>query len=102
MIDLQVMRAMRVEHEKIAHDLTEAEKSKLPSKDFAVKAGKSNTGEEAYPIPDRQHATSALGFAKMHGDSADLAAVREKIKAKFPDMLSKKAFDEALSSLGKA
>ena len=37
------------------------------------------------------HASSALGFAKMHGDSADLAAVRAKIKAKYPDMLSKKA-----------
>jgi hypothetical protein len=67
--------------------LTPAARADLPGKDFAVKAKKSNTGKEAYPIPDRQHASSALGFAKMHGDSADLAAVRAKIKAKFPDML---------------
>jgi hypothetical protein len=74
---------------KTAEDLTAKSRADLPKKDFAVSAKKSNTGEKAYPIPDRRHAASALGFAKMHGDSADLAAVRAKIKAKFPDMLSK-------------
>lgn len=78
---------MRDEYTKIARELTEEARADLPGKDFAVKAKKSNTGEEAYPIPDRQHASSALGFAKMHGDSADLAAVRAKIKSKYPDML---------------
>ena len=73
--------------DKTAADLTPAARAKLPGSDFAVKAKKSNTGQEAYPIPDRQHARSALGFAKMHGDSADLAAVRKKIQAKYPDML---------------
>jgi len=72
---------------KAAADLTPAARAKLPAKDFAVKPSRSNTGEEAYPIPDRAHARSALGFAKMHGDSADLAAVRKKIQAKYPDML---------------
>lgn len=72
---------------KTAADLTPEARAKLPAKDFAVKAKKSNTGHEAYPIPDRQHARSALGFAKMHGDEADLAAVRKKIEAKYPDML---------------
>ena len=72
---------------KAAADLTPAARAKLPGSDFAVKAKKSNTGQEAYPIPDRQHARSALGFAKMHGDNADLAAVRKKIQAKYPDML---------------
>ena len=73
--------------EKKAAPMTTEQRADVPGKDFAVKAKKSNTGKEAYPIPDRQHATSALGFAKMHGDAADLAAVRAKIKAKFPDML---------------
>jgi hypothetical protein len=72
---------------KQGSELTESARDKLPGKDFAVKAKKSNTGDEAYPIPDRQHASSALGFAKMHGDSSDLAAVRAKIKQKYPDML---------------
>jgi hypothetical protein len=72
---------------KSAAPLTAEQRSDLPKKDFAVKPKKSNTGKEAYPIPDRQHAQSALGFAKMHGDAADLASVRAKIKAKYPDML---------------
>jgi len=76
---------------KVAADLTPAARADLPKKDFAVSAGKSNTGERAYPIPDRQHAKSALGFAKMHGDSADLERVRAKVRAKFPDMLKKEA-----------
>lgn len=75
---------------KLAADLTQDQRSGLPKKDFAVSAKKSNTGKEAYPIPDRQHARSALGFAKMHGDSADLEAVRAKIRAKYPDMLKEK------------
>jgi hypothetical protein len=72
---------------KLAAELTPESREKLPGKDFAVSAKKSNTGKEAYPIEDRQHAASALGFAKMHHDKSDLAAVRAKIKAKFPDML---------------
>lgn len=72
---------------KTSSELTEAARAHLSKKTFAVPPSKSNTGEEAYPIPDRQHARSALGFAKMHGDSADLAAVRKKVEAKYPDML---------------
>jgi hypothetical protein len=72
---------------KIAAELTPESRAKLPKKDFAVSAKKSNTGDKAYPIPDEAHARSALGFAKMHGDAADLASVRAKIKAKYPDML---------------
>ena len=68
-------------------DLSPEARSNLPKKDFAVSAKKSNTGKEAYPVEDRQHARSALGFAKMHHDQGDLAAVRAKIKAKYPDML---------------
>jgi hypothetical protein len=72
---------------KLAAPLTAAQRADLPGKDFAVKAKKSNTGKEAYPIPDRRHASIALGLAKMHGDSADLSSVRAKVKAKYPDML---------------
>jgi hypothetical protein len=76
---------------KVAGELSAGARADLPKKDFAVSAGKSNTGERAYPIPDRRHASSALGFAKMHGDSADLERVRAKVRAKFPDMLKKEA-----------
>ena len=84
---------------KHAADLTPAARAKLPGSDFAVKAKKSNTGHEAYPIEDRAHARSALGFAKMHGDAADLAAVRRKIEAKYPDMLKKSA-EEIIKEAG--
>jgi alkylhydroperoxidase/carboxymuconolactone decarboxylase family protein YurZ len=67
--------------------ITPEARSNLPKKDFAVSPKKSNTGKEAYPIPDRRHAGIALGFSKMHGDTADYEAVRAKVKAKYPDML---------------
>lgn len=87
--------AMLDDLEKSAAELTQAAREDLPKKDFAVPASRSNTGEKAYPIPDEQHARSALGFAKMHGDSADYARVRAKVEKKYPDLL-KKAFDAAL------
>lgn len=72
-------------------ELTPEARSKLPKKDFAVSASKSNTGEKAYPIPDEQHARSALGFARMHGDAADYARVRAKVEKKYPGLIQKKA-----------
>jgi len=79
--------------DKVAADLSQAARADLPKKDFAVPASKSNTGERAYPIPDRQHARSALGFAKLHGDASDYERVRAKVEAKFPDMLKKSSED---------
>lgn len=72
---------------KTGQDLTAAQRADLPKKDFAVPAKKSNTGKPAYPIPDEQHARSALGFAKMHGDDADYARVRAKVEQKYPSLL---------------
>lgn len=73
---------------KMAYEIKPADRPSIPKKDFA-QPGKEEAGHKGkYPIPDRQHAKSALGFAKMHGDSAAYAAVRAKIKSKFPDMLS--------------
>lgn len=81
------IKAFFDEMNKIAAELTPKARAELPKKDFAVPASKSNTGEKAYPIPDEQHARSALGFAKMHGDSADYARVRAKVKAKYPHLV---------------
>jgi hypothetical protein len=66
-------------------------KTARPNEDFAVSSKKSNTGKPAYPIPDKKHAISALGFAKMHHDSADLAEVRKDVAAKYPDLVHKAA-----------
>lgn len=84
---------------KTAADLTADARADLPKKDFAVPASKSNTGEKAYPIPDEQHARSALGFAKMHHDSADYAAVRAKVEQKYPNLLKKQAMLHAAAEV---
>jgi len=78
------------EIEKISKDLTVEDKEKLPKKDFAQPNKEEEGHKGKYPIPDRQHAASALGFAKMHHDSGAEAAVRRKVEAKFPDMVDKK------------
>lgn len=80
------IKAFADEYLKIASPLTEQARAHLSKKDFAVPPGKSNTGKEAYPIPDEKHARSALGFAKMHGDKADLARVEAKVEKKFPGL----------------
>jgi hypothetical protein len=67
------------------------EKIARPNEDFAVSSKKSNTGKPAYPIPDKKHAISALGFAKMHHDKSDLAEVRKDVASKYPDLVHKEA-----------
>lgn len=48
--------------------------------------------KEPYPMMDRQHVTSALGFAKMHhpGDTGLMSRLRAKARRKFPGMSVKK------------
>jgi hypothetical protein len=80
------MKGFREELEKIAFEIKPSERSEIPKKDFA-QPGKEEAGHKGkYPIPDKQHAISAMGFAKMHHDPAALAAVKKKVKAKFPDV----------------
>ena len=74
---------------KISADLTEQARAHIAKKNFAVSAGASNTGKPAYPIPDKQHAISALGFSKMHGDTKDATEVRKDVAAKFPSLVKK-------------
>lgn len=77
--------------EKKAYEIKPSDRPDIAKKDFA-QPNKEEAGHKGkYPIPDRQHAKSALGFAKMHGDSAAYAAVRAKVKAKYPDMLEKES-----------
>lgn len=72
---------------KMAYEIQPSSRPDIPKGDFA-QPNKEEAGHEGkYPIPDRQHARSALGFAKMHHDSGALAAVRHKIEQKYPDML---------------
>lgn len=72
---------------KLAYEIEPEDRPDIKKKDFA-QPNKEEAGHKGkYPIPDRQHAKSALGFAKMHGDTAAYAAVRAKVKSKYPDML---------------
>lgn len=77
--------------EKRGYEIQPSERTEIPKKDFAQPSKEEAGHEGKYPIPDRQHARSALGFAKMHHDSGALAAVKEKVEQKYPDMLKSAA-----------
>ena len=62
---------------KEARKLTPAARKRIPKKKFAVPAKADSPKEKAkpggYPMPDAQHARSALGFAAMHhGKDSDV------------------------------
>jgi hypothetical protein len=72
--------------EKTAFEIQPEDRPDIPKKDFA-QPGKEEAGHKGkYPIPDRQHARTALGFSAMHGSEQDKAAVRRKVLQKYPDM----------------
>jgi hypothetical protein len=59
----------------------------LPSSDFALPGkgeGKSGKGSGSYPIPDESHARNALARVSQHGTPEEKAAVRRKVRSKFP------------------
>lgn len=69
--------------------LTAKDRTRLPSSSFALPGkgeGKSGKGSGSYPIPDKSHARNALSRVSQHGSSGEKAAVRAKVKAKFPDI----------------
>jgi len=67
--------------------LTTAARKAIPGKSFALPGRR-------YPIEDRSHAQNALARVSQFGSSAEKAAVRSKVKAKYPGMLA--------SAIGKA
>ena len=67
--------------------LTTKARKKLPSSSFAIPSKKPGSG--SYPIPDRSHAANALSRS-ANKSSAVKAAVRAKVKDKYPDMGKKK------------
>ena len=52
----------------------------MPKKEFAV------PGKKAYPVNDKAHARNALARVSQFGSPAEKAAVRAKVKAKFPSI----------------
>jgi hypothetical protein len=72
--------------------LTSKDRQKLPSSSFALPGkgeGKSGKGSGSYPVPDKSHARAALSRVAQHGSSSEKAAVRAKVKAKFPGIGAK-------------
>jgi predicted transcriptional regulator len=69
--------------------LTFKQRKKLPRSTFATpptKAAKKKGLKGSYPIPDRAHARNALARVAQFGTPAQKAAVRAKVRAKFPDI----------------
>jgi len=69
--------------------LRAAQRKRLPSSSFALPGkgeGKEGKGAGSYPIPDKAHARNALSRVSQFGSSSEKAAVRAKVKAKFPDI----------------
>lgn len=63
--------------------LTPTARSKISKQHFGVPEKAPGSG--SYPMPDRKHAASAIGFAKMH-NSKDLGRVEAKAHRLFPGM----------------
>jgi len=69
--------------------LTAAKRQNLKPSSFALPGkgeGKGGKGAGSYPIPDASHARNALARVAQHGSSSEKAAVRAKVKAKFPNI----------------
>ena len=67
--------------------LTTEQRQSLPKNDFALPgkgAGPKGAGSGSYPIPDENHARNALSRVAQNGTLAEKAAVRSKVKAKYP------------------
>lgn len=74
------MPSFRDELEKISYEIKPSDRPSIPKGEFA-QPGKEEAGHKGkYPMPDRQHYRSALGFAKMHHDEGALAAIHAKAK----------------------
>jgi len=69
--------------------LRAAQRKKMPASQFALPGkgeGKSGKGAGAYPVNDVSHARNALARVSQFGSSSEKAAVRAKVKAKFPNI----------------
>ena len=67
--------------------ITTARRKALPKSEFALPGkgeGPEGKGSGSYPIPDASHARNALARVAQHGSAAEQAAVRRKVREKFP------------------
>lgn len=65
--------------------LTAKQRRTIPSQDFALPATRSKSGGKGgYPVNDPAHARNALSRVSQFGTPSQQAAVRAKVKKKFP------------------
>ncbi len=89
-------RYIDVPLDKLAESLTKEAKKlsyesrkKMSKKEFAVPAHKNKnnpTGKGAYPIDTKARARDALARVSANGSSGEIAEVRRKVHAKYPDI----------------
>ena len=71
----------------MANVLSSMQRKRLPSSSFALPGkgkGLGGKGSGSYPIPDVSHGRNALARVSQFGSPAEQAAVRAKVRAKFP------------------
>lgn len=69
--------------------ITTAERKRLPSSEFALPgkgAGASGKGPGSYPIDTPARARNALARGAQHASPGELATIKRKVHAKFPDI----------------
>ena len=64
--------------------LTSKQRKKMPKKEFAIPSKAPDAG--SYPVNDEAHARNALSRVAQHGTPEEKAAVKAKVKKKFPDI----------------
>ena len=70
---------LRDEFNKVSSVLTATGRKHIKKKNFALPGGR-------YPVHDAAHARAALSRVAQHGTSAEQAAVRAKVHAKYPNI----------------
>jgi hypothetical protein len=69
--------------------LTTRARKGLAKSQFALPGkgeGPQGKGAGSYPIPDESHARNALARVSQHGSSAEKAAVRAKVRKRYPSI----------------
>ena len=70
-------------------DITAAERKALPRGEFALLGhgtGSSGKGPGSYPIDTKARARNALARGAQHASPSELATIRRKVHAKYPDI----------------
>lgn len=75
--------------------LTAAARKALPDSDFALPG-------RQYPIHDRKHARAALQRGAEFASPKELATIKRKVKARYPDMKVSKSIRKAQQRIAKA